>query len=73
MDVFIDFEAFLSNLEKALAYMSGAHGGRPPYNPVIMLKVLVIQTANNLDERTLRLFRETLTKGRSDPGALRAL
>ncbi|MGX5845424.1 transposase, partial [Mesorhizobium sp. ArgA1] len=41
---------------------SGPHGGRPPYDPVMMLKVLVIQTANNLsDERTEFLINDRLS------------
>jgi hypothetical protein len=37
-------------------------GGRPPYDPVMMLKVLVIQTANNLsDERTEFLINDRLS------------
>lgn len=58
----VDFEAFRPELEKALAYTSGPHGGRPPYDPVMMLKVLVIQTANNLsDERTEFLINDRLS------------
>ena len=58
----VDFEAFRPELEKALSYSSGAHGGRPPYDPVMMLKVLVIQTANNLsDERTEFLINDRLS------------
>lgn len=58
----VDFEAFRPDLEKALAYTSGAHGGRPPYDPVLMLKVLVIQTANNRsDERTEFLINDRLS------------
>ena len=58
----MDFEAFRPELGKALAYSSGAHGGRPPYDPVMMLKVLVIQTANNLsDERTEFLINDRLS------------
>ena len=48
----MDFEAFRADLEKALAYSTGVQGGRPPYDPVLMLKILVIQAANGLsDER----------------------
>ena len=48
----VDFEAFRPDLERALAYSTGAQGGRPPYDPVLMLKILVIQAANGLsDER----------------------
>lgn len=58
----VNFEAFRSELEKALAYSSGPHGGRPPYDPVMMLKVLVIQTANTLsDERTEFLINDRLS------------
>ena len=42
----VDFEVFRPELDKALSYTSGLQGGRPPYDPVMMLKVLVIQTAN---------------------------
>jgi hypothetical protein len=39
-------------LETALAYADGAKGGRPPFDPVMMFKILVIQAQNNLsDER----------------------
>jgi len=58
----VDFEAFRPDLEKALAYTSGPRGGRPPYDAVMMLKVLVIQTANNLsDERTEFLINDRLS------------
>lgn len=86
----MDFEAFHPDLERALAYSTGAQGSRPPYDPVLMLKILVIQAANGLsderaeflisdrlsfmrflglglsdrvpDARTIRLFRERLTR-----------
>ncbi|WP_317216105.1 transposase, partial [Gluconobacter sp. GP1] len=49
----VDFEAFRPDLDKALAYADGSKGGRPPFDPVLMFKILVIQTLNNLsDERT---------------------
>ena len=35
---------------RVLYYSRGAHGGRPPCDPVMMLKDLVIQTANNLSD-----------------------
>lgn len=58
----VDFEAFRSELEKALAYATGAQGGRPPYDPVLMLKILVIQAANGLsDERTEFLISDRLS------------
>ena len=48
----VDFELFRSELEAALAYADGCKGGRPPFDPVMMFKILVIQAQNNLsDER----------------------
>ncbi|MBO1329639.1 transposase, partial [Acetobacter suratthaniensis] len=44
----VDFEAFRPDLDKALAYCDGSKGGRPPFDPVLMFKILVIQTLNNL-------------------------
>ncbi|SKA37444.1 Transposase [Consotaella salsifontis] len=48
----VDFEMFRADLVAALDYTSGPQGGRPPFDPVMMFKILVIQAANNLsDER----------------------
>ncbi|MGC5749671.1 transposase [Gluconobacter sp. NFX36] len=58
----VDFEVFRPNLEKALAYSDGSKGGRPPFDPVLMFKILVIQTLNNLsDERTEYLINDRLS------------
>jgi IS5 family transposase len=58
----VDFEAFRPELLKTLAYSDGAQGGRPPFDPVMMFKVLVIQAANNLsDERTEFLINDRLS------------
>ena len=58
----VDFAAFRPALEKALAYSTGAQGGRPPYDPVLMLKVLVIQATNGLsDERAEFLISDRLS------------
>jgi hypothetical protein len=34
----VDFEAFRPTLTTALAYGDGSKGGRPPYDPVAMLR-----------------------------------
>ncbi len=39
----VDFEVFRPDLDKALAYSDGSKGGRPPFDPVLMFKILVIQ------------------------------
>jgi transposase, IS5 family len=58
----VDFEIFRPELEAALAYSDGSRGGRPPFDPVMMFKVLVIQTANTLsDERTEYLINDRLS------------
>ncbi|NVN38774.1 transposase, partial [Komagataeibacter swingsii] len=58
----VDFEVFRPDLEKALAYSDDSKGGRPPFDPVLMFKILVIQTLNNLsDERTEYLINDRLS------------
>lgn len=58
----VDFEVFRADLTKALSYSDGSQGGRPPFDPVMMFKVLVIQAANNLsDERTEFLISDRLS------------
>ena len=43
---------FRVDLVAALGYSDGAQGGRPPFDPVMMFKILVIQAMDNLsDER----------------------
>lgn len=58
----VDFELFRQELEKALSYSDGSKGGRPPLDPVMMFKILVIQTINALsDERTEYLINHRLS------------
>ena len=58
----VDFEIFRPELNAALAYSDGSQGGRPPFDPVMMFKVLIIQAANNLsDERTEFLINDRLS------------
>ena len=58
----VDFEMFRPELNAALAYGDGAKGGRPPLDPVLMFKVLVIQATNNLsDDRTEFLINDRLS------------
>jgi IS5 family transposase len=46
----IDFEAFRATFTTALAYGNGSKGGRPPYDPVAMLKVLILAAQNNVSD-----------------------
>ena len=58
----VDFEIFRPALEKALAYGDGARGGRPPYDPVAMFKVLVLAAQNTVsDARMEFLIRDRLS------------
>jgi transposase len=58
----VDFEIFRGDLVSALGYSDGARGGRPPFDPVMMFKILVIQAANNLsDERAEFLINDRLS------------
>ncbi|CEF43032.1 transposase [Acetobacter senegalensis] len=58
----VDFEVFRPDLDQALACSDGSKGGRPLFDPVLMFKILVIQTLNNLsDERTEYLTNDRLS------------
>src|SRR5947209_11639280 len=58
----VDFEMFRAELMAALAYSDGSQGGRPPFDPVMMFKILVIQAANALsDERAEFLVNDRLS------------
>ena len=58
----VDFELFRAELTAALAYADGSEGGRPPFDPVMMFKILVIQATNNLaDERAEFLINDRLS------------
>ena len=58
----IDFEGFRPTLAAALAYGDGSKGGRPPYDPVAMFKVLILAAQNNVsDARMEYLIRDRLS------------
>ena len=58
----VDFEVFRPDLNRAQAYSDGSKGRRPPFDPTLMFKILVIQTLNNLsDERTEYLINDRLS------------
>ncbi len=55
----VDFEVFRPVLVEALGYGERPKGGRPPYDPVVMFKVLVLASMHNLsDERMEFLIRD---------------
>ncbi len=58
----VNFELFRPELNAALDYSDGAQGGRPPFDPVLMFKILIIQATNNLsDERAEFLINDRLS------------
>ncbi len=58
----VNCEVFRPDLVQVLAYSDGSKGGRPPFDPVLMFKIPVIQTLNNLsDERTKYLINDRLS------------
>jgi transposase, IS5 family len=58
----VDFEIFRADLMSALSYSDGAQGGRPPFDPVMMFKILVIQAIDNLyDERAEFLINDRMS------------
>ncbi|MCA8906675.1 MAG: IS5 family transposase [Rhodospirillaceae bacterium] len=58
----VDFEPFRYRLVKALKRSDGAKGGRPPYDPVLMFKVLILQALYGLsDEQAEFQIRDRLS------------
>jgi transposase, IS5 family len=58
----IDFEVFREDLESALSRSDRARGGRPPYHPMLMFKVLVLQTLYTLsDDQTEYQLKDRLS------------
>ncbi len=58
----IDFEVFREDLERALLRSDRAKGGRPPYDAVLMFKVLVLQTLYTLsDDQTEYQLKDRLS------------
>jgi transposase, IS5 family len=58
----VDFELFRAELEAALQRSDRAKGGRPPYDPVLMFRILVLQTLYTLsDEQTEYQLKDRLS------------
>ena len=58
----VEFESFRPTLDAALASADGSRGGRPPYDPVAMLKVLILAAQHNVsDARMEYLIRDRLS------------
>ena len=58
----VDFEYFRSWLIEGLGYGDGSKGGRPPFDPVAMFKILILQAQHNLsDALTEFMIRDRLS------------
>jgi hypothetical protein len=56
LDATIDFEYFRGWLVAGLGYGDGSKGGRPPFHPVSMFKVLIVQTQHNLSDAKMEFM-----------------
>ena len=62
LDATVDFEYSRDWLVDGLGYGDGAKGGRPPFDPVSMFKVLILQAQHNLsDARMEFMIRDRLS------------
>jgi transposase len=58
----VDFEIFRPTLERAVARADRSKGGRPPFDHVLMFKVLILQAMHSLsDERCEYLIKDRLS------------
>ena len=46
----INFEAFREQIETGLCFSDGSKGGRPPYDAVLIFKILILQSLYNLSD-----------------------
>jgi transposase len=52
----LDFEYLRDWLVEGLGYRDGAKDGRPPFDPVSMLKALILQAQHNLSDARVMEF-----------------
>src|SRR6188472_4577673 len=58
----VDFELFRPDLERAVPRADRSRGGRPPYDHVLMFRILILQASHSLsDERTEYLVKDRLS------------
>ena len=62
LNAVVDFELFRRHLERAVPRSDRSKGGRPPFDHVLMFKVLILQASHSLsDERAEYLIRDRLS------------
>ncbi|MBV2149752.1 transposase [Sphingobium sp. AS12] len=52
----VDFEYFRAWLVEGLGYGDGSKGGRPPFDPVMMFKALILQAQHNLSDARMEFM-----------------
>lgn len=62
LNAVVPWEVFRKPLAKALKRSDGAKGGRPPFDPVLMFKIMVLQALYNLgDDQTEFVINDRLS------------
>ena len=62
LDTTVDFEYFRGWLVEGLGYGDGSKGGRPPFDPVSMFKVLIVRAQRNLSDAKMEfMIRDRLS------------
>ncbi|MEM6615063.1 MAG: transposase [Pseudomonadota bacterium] len=62
LEATVDFEYFRKWLVEGLGYSDGSKGGRPPFDPVSMFKVLILQAQHNLSDAKMEfIIRDRLS------------
>lgn len=62
LEATVDFEYFRGWLVEGLGYGDGSKGGRPPFDPVSMFKVLILQAQHNLSDAKMEfMIRDRLS------------
>jgi hypothetical protein len=62
VNALVEFETFRPELELAVPRADRSKGGRPPYDHVLMFRILILQASHSLsDERTEYLVKDRLS------------
>ena len=62
LDQLVDSEQFQEPLEQTLGYADGSKSGRPPYDPVVMFRILILAALHTESyERMEFLVRDRLS------------
>ena len=72
LNALVDFELFRAALKRRFHAATSSKGGRPPFDHVLMFKILILQAMHSLsDERCEYLIKDRLSFMRSGRSARR--